>query len=139
MSCRRSVMPAERSPHGSCWSSYTSPSSVGKHSAGTAAARRVAWNLELGTRRTRPHQPPTVHCADVVDGSCRAAAGHSQPMSAFVRECCVKGPDQSVVVDILYERYRDWCNDDGLRPLPKQLFGRDLRAVLPRLRIEKPH
>jgi putative DNA primase/helicase len=60
-------------------------------------------------------------------------------MSAFVRECCVKGPDQSVVVDTLYERYRDWCNDDGLRPLPKQLFGRDLRAVLPRLRIEKPH
>jgi len=40
---------------------------------------------------------------------------------------------------MLYERYRDWCDGEGEKPLPKTLFGRDLRAVLPRLNDEKPH
>jgi putative DNA primase/helicase len=56
------------------------------------------------------------------------------PMSKFVRECCDQGgPDKTVVIDTLYERYRDWCNGEGQKVLPKTLFGRDLRAVLPRL------
>ena len=62
------------------------------------------------------------------------------PMSKFVRECCDQGgPDKTVVIDTLYERYREWCNGEGEKPLPKTLFGRDLRAVLPRLDDEKPH
>jgi putative DNA primase/helicase len=62
------------------------------------------------------------------------------PMSKFVRECCVQGgPDKTVVIDTLYERYRDWCYGEGQKALPKTLFGRDLRAVLPRLDDEKPH
>ena len=61
-------------------------------------------------------------------------------MSKFVRECCDQGgPDKTVVIDTLYERYREWCYGEGLKVLPKTLFGRDLRAVLPRLDDEKPH
>jgi putative DNA primase/helicase len=61
------------------------------------------------------------------------------PMSAFVRQCCNQGPDKTVVIDKLYERYRDWCSDNGHHPQSKPMFGRDLRAVLPRLRTTKPH
>src|SRR4030095_13345621 len=61
------------------------------------------------------------------------------PMGKFVRECCDQGPDKTVVIDTLYGRYRDWCFEDGEKPLPKNLFGRDLRPVLPRLHGGKPH
>jgi hypothetical protein len=44
-----------------------------------------------------------------------------------------------VVIDTLDGRYRGWCVDEGLKPLAKTLFGRDLRAVLPRLHDERPH
>ena len=61
------------------------------------------------------------------------------PMSKFVRECCDQGPGKTVVIDTLYERYREWCYGENEKVLPKTLFGRDLRAVLPRLDDEKPH
>ncbi len=61
------------------------------------------------------------------------------PMSAFVRDRCDQGAGCEDAVDHVYEGYRDWCDDQGMRPLPKQLFGRDLHAVLPRLSTLKPH
>jgi putative DNA primase/helicase len=61
------------------------------------------------------------------------------PMSAFVRDRCNQGPEHTVVIDVLYGRYRDWCVDNGHHPVSKPMFGRDLRAVLPRLQTIKQH
>jgi putative DNA primase/helicase len=60
------------------------------------------------------------------------------PMSAFVRECCDQGPECEVRVSTLYAAYRDWCHQNGHKPLPSSLFGRDLHAVLPRLQTSQP-
>jgi putative DNA primase/helicase len=60
------------------------------------------------------------------------------PMSAFVRDRCDQGSDCAVRIDTLYEAYRDWCRDEGRYPLNKLMFGRDLHAVLPRLRTTQP-
>ena len=53
------------------------------------------------------------------------------PMSAFVRDRCDQGADFEVLIDTLYQGYRDWCQDNGIKPLTKQLFGRDLHAGAP--------
>jgi putative DNA primase/helicase len=60
------------------------------------------------------------------------------PMSAFVRDCCNKGPECEIRIDTLYGAYRDWRHGNGLPPVSKLMFGRDLHAVLPRLRITQP-
>jgi putative DNA primase/helicase len=62
------------------------------------------------------------------------------PMSAFVRDLIDQSdPSCENLVDSIYQGYRAWASDNGIRPLTKQLFGRDLRAVIPGLRTTQPH
>jgi putative DNA primase/helicase len=54
----------------------------------------------------------------------------SSPVSEFLRECCVVGPEYSVPVDDLYERWRRWCEASGkARATDKATFGRDVMAA----------
>jgi putative DNA primase/helicase len=63
----------------------------------------------------------------------------SSPMGAFVRERCVVAPAHEVPCDTLYQAWRQWCQDHGRdRPGTTQTFSRDLRAVLPGLKVERP-
>ncbi|MFE5793549.1 phage/plasmid primase, P4 family [Streptomyces sp. NPDC056503] len=62
----------------------------------------------------------------------------ASPTSAFVRDRCEVGPSCSVPVDALWEMWKDWAEDQGVRPGNKALFGRNLLSVEPRLRRAKP-
>jgi putative DNA primase/helicase len=68
-----------------------------------------------------------------------ALADIVSPTSAFVRDRCVRGPAREVPVDDLYGAWRSWCLDNGRdHPGTLQTFGRDLRAVVPGLKITQP-
>ena len=58
----------------------------------------------------------------------------ASPMSAFVRERCVREPDAEVHRDDLYQEWQSWADDNGHKAGAKSTFGRDLRAVVPELR-----
>jgi putative DNA primase/helicase len=61
------------------------------------------------------------------------------PVSAFLRACCEVGPEQSVEISRLYERWRGYCSAHGRdRPGTAEVFGRDLRAAVPGLRVSQP-
>lgn len=62
----------------------------------------------------------------------------ASPTSAFVRECCTTGPACSVPVDTLWAIWRDWAEDNGVRPGTKQMFGRNLLSVVPQLNRTRP-
>ncbi|MBY8881975.1 DUF5906 domain-containing protein [Streptomyces sp. PLK6-54] len=62
----------------------------------------------------------------------------ASPVSAFVRECCETGPDHHVVVDDLWQAWKDWAEDSGHRPGSKQLLGRNLLSIVPQLQRSKP-
>jgi putative DNA primase/helicase len=62
----------------------------------------------------------------------------ASPVAAFVRDRCVRGPKHEVVVDALYSAWRDWADDNGHAKSTKQVFGRDLRAALPAVRVKRP-
>ena len=62
----------------------------------------------------------------------------SSPISAFIRDRCTVGADQSVEVDTLWAAWKTWCSDDNRHPGTKALFGRDLRSALPRLKKMRP-
>lgn len=63
----------------------------------------------------------------------------ASPTSAFVRECCVTGPDHSVEVDTLYAAWRVWCDDNGYKPGNKAMLSRNLFSTVPRVRGYRPH
>ncbi|MEU9346379.1 phage/plasmid primase, P4 family [Streptomyces sp. NPDC048278] len=62
----------------------------------------------------------------------------SSPTSAFIRERCTTGPTCSVPVDALWNVWREWAEDNGVRPGTKQVFGRNLLSVVPQLSRSRP-
>ncbi|MBT2511038.1 NTP-binding protein [Streptomyces sp. ISL-98] len=62
----------------------------------------------------------------------------ASPTSAFVRERCTTGPTCSVPVDTLWNVWREWAEDNGVRPGTKQVFGRNLLSVVPQLNRTRP-
>ncbi|QHY96708.1 hypothetical protein SSPS47_16500 [Streptomyces sp. S4.7] len=63
----------------------------------------------------------------------------ASPTSAFVRERCTTGPTCSVPVDALWNIWRQWAEDNGVKAVgTKQLFGRNLLSVVPQLNRARP-
>ena len=62
----------------------------------------------------------------------------ASPVAAFVREQCVKGPDETIAVDELYVAYKKWAENTGHARSSKHVFGRDIRAAVPAVRVERP-
>ena len=58
----------------------------------------------------------------------------SSPLTVFLDETCVVADDREVEIDVLYQRYLDWCKANGRdRPGNKQWFGRDLNTLHPQI------
>ncbi|MEU0452346.1 phage/plasmid primase, P4 family [Streptomyces sp. NPDC006129] len=62
----------------------------------------------------------------------------ASPTSAFVRERCTTGATCSVPVDTLWSVWRDWAEDNNVKPGTKQVFGRNLLSVVPQLNRTRP-
>jgi putative DNA primase/helicase len=61
----------------------------------------------------------------------------ASPVGAFVWDKCGTGPDRSVEARLLYTGYRAWCEETGRHAVNQQVFGRDLRAVRPEIRVRQ--
>ncbi len=63
----------------------------------------------------------------------------SSPVSAFVRDECVVGPEYEVTKDGLWDAWKRWSERNGRsRPGTKATFGRDLMAAYPTIRTARP-
>ncbi|MGX2994517.1 DNA primase family protein [Streptomyces sp. JNUCC 64] len=62
----------------------------------------------------------------------------ASPTSAFVRERCTTGPTHHVPVDTLWAVWREWAEDNNVKPGTKQVFGRNLLSVVPQLSLTRP-
>ena len=62
----------------------------------------------------------------------------ASPVAAFVRDRCDIGVNHKVAVDDLYTAWRAWADDNGHVRSTKQVFGRDLRASVPGLKVARP-
>jgi putative DNA primase/helicase len=60
------------------------------------------------------------------------------PVRGFVRDCCELKPDYEVEISTLYKAYRTWADENGHPRIAKTTFGKNLRAVLPRIRVARP-
>jgi putative DNA primase/helicase len=76
-----------------------------------------------------------VSAADEVIATMRDLAS---PVAAFVRERCeVGGSDCEIGVEHLYTDYKGWAENNGHAKSSKQVFGRDLHAAFPTIRIKR--
>lgn len=62
----------------------------------------------------------------------------ASPISSFLADRCEIAPDKRIECDSLYGAWCDWCERNRQRPGSAQTFGRDLHAVVPELRKERP-
>jgi putative DNA primase/helicase len=62
----------------------------------------------------------------------------SSPISAFLEDACVIGPDERVQVADLYAAWVEWCEARGRRPGEQQRFGTMLKAACPWLKNRRP-
>lgn len=62
----------------------------------------------------------------------------ASPISAFIRDECRLDPALRVPCDRLYAAWRAWCETSGRsHPGNAQVFGRDLRAVMPGVHVRQ--
>jgi putative DNA primase/helicase len=62
----------------------------------------------------------------------------ASPTSAFVRERCIRKPDESVAADVLYSNWKTWAEENGHHAVASSTFGRNLRAAVPEVKVTNP-
>ena len=60
------------------------------------------------------------------------------PVSEFIRDKCKLGPEFSIPTDELFKAWKQWCNSQGIKPSPKNIFGRDLSSSEPSVGKKRP-
>lgn len=63
----------------------------------------------------------------------------SDPIGAFIEDWCTLGPDETVTLDHLYLKYRNWCESEGRNrdSTTKEIFSRDLRGKVEGLTVKR--
>ena len=60
------------------------------------------------------------------------------PVAAFLRDVCEIGTGLEITCDHLWHAWKTWCGEQGRdRPGTRHTFGRDLRAVLPGIKLTR--
>jgi putative DNA primase/helicase len=72
----------------------------------------------------------------------RAAMQHledlASPVQAFLREVCTLDSDATVLKDDLWQAWKTWAEDAGVKKGTKDVLIRDLRAAQPQVRSTRP-
>ena len=88
------------------------------------------WSL-IGLQRLqkREHFVMPQSSADAI----RQIENLASPVKAFVRDWCEVGTDKEINTKMLFNAYAKWCEREGHKGGSNSVFGRNLRAVLPKL------
>lgn len=63
--------------------------------------------------------------------------GRTEPVEAFLRECCDMEPGYITPVAELAARWSEWCQEHGRPDRNKQWFGRWLRLAVPGIYVRQ--
>lgn len=62
----------------------------------------------------------------------------SSPVAGFVQDCCDVAEGVAESQDAVFAAWTDWCRAHGRKPGTSQAFSRDLRAIVPGLKLVRP-
>jgi len=79
----------------------------------------LRWAVEgcLAWQRERLEAPAVVRRAT------RDYRAEMDVIAAFIKECCVQGPEQRVGATTLYKEYQGWCSQTGEQVVTQKAFG----------------
>lgn len=63
---------------------------------------------------------------------------NSSPMSGFLEDCCVIGPDAECRFGEIYKTYETWCQRNDRRPVGRNKFIARLRPLIPQVDVVQP-
>jgi putative DNA primase/helicase len=90
------------------------------------------WSLEGWVRlQERGHFTQPESAKDTT----RELEDLASPVSAFVRDRCNVSPALEVNVDDLFREWGRWCDANGHQQGSKTIFGRNLKAAFPRVKV----
>lgn len=95
----------------------------------------LSWALD-GLERLESNGHFTVPASS--GDATRLMADLASPISAFVRDRCVRNPAAHISCAAIYEAWKTWCEDNGHSPGSNALFSRNLRAAVPELIPTRP-
>jgi putative DNA primase/helicase len=63
----------------------------------------------------------------------------SDPIGAFIEDWCCLGDDREITLDLLFMRYKNWCESEGRTKdtTTKEIFSRDLRSKVKELVVKR--
>ncbi len=70
-------------------------------------------------------------------GKTRSMYKRDSYVSAFLKEKCVRGQDESVPCTDLFEAYKKWCYENFLQPLGKRIFYKQVLFLRPGTKKQK--
>ena len=62
----------------------------------------------------------------------------SNPLAAFIEDCCDVAPDAQVERGRLWDAWRTWCDDNGHHAGGRDRLGARLRALIPQIQRSQP-
>ena len=91
------------------------------------------WSLRgLDRLRERGHFKMPRASVEVI----RQLEDLASPEGAFIREWCLLGPNEKIGVKVLFSAFKQWCEQEGHKIGSSVMFGRNLRAVVPQLKVQ---
>jgi putative DNA primase/helicase len=60
------------------------------------------------------------------------------PVATFLKQRCSVNGGHRIACKRLYDEWRQWCKEHGRLETSEQIFGRDLRAVVPSIAVSQP-
>lgn len=66
--------------------------------------------------------------AEQVEQATEAYRAEMDRVGAFIKDCCVLGPNKRTKSQDLYTVYKDWCRSRGFEPLNSRNFGAELKV-----------
>jgi putative DNA primase/helicase len=79
-----------------------------------------------------------LHPPQASDEALVALADLASPVAAFVRDRCRRDVGAVIPCKALFDAWKGWADENGHSHGTTQRFGRDLRAVIPGLRVAQP-
>jgi len=62
----------------------------------------------------------------------------ASPVVQFVRDKCILAPGKWSSTDDLFEAWKNWCEEQGIKPVGSITFARNLKAAFPELSKSRP-
>jgi len=69
---------------------------------------------------------------DIVKAATEEYKTEEDIMSRFIEECCDRQPEGTINASVLYQAYKNWCEENSFEVPSQTSFGRKMGGIFPK-------